>query len=160
MRDAGPIVLKLGQSQFIKKDSMGRGSFWYFYVNCLVARVTYVAFCTRHSPSNEAFGREPRISMGKQFHVISAGQVLLLMFAKHSLVLFTGNKTLLAQPQVIDARSTLGCNTSVAQWGSKEMLVKLTRKKKKKPPKNKTKKTPTTIKNIRVQTILTHLGVD
>lgn len=43
------------------------------------------------------------------------GQVPLLTIAKHSLVLFTGNKTLLAEPQVRNARSTLGCNTSVAK---------------------------------------------
>lgn len=42
------------------------------------------------------------------------GQVLLLMFAKHSLVLLTGYKTLQAKPWVRDAGSTLGFNSLVA----------------------------------------------
>lgn len=32
-----------------------------------------MAFCTRHSPSDEAFGRKPRISVGKQFPEIPVG---------------------------------------------------------------------------------------
>ena len=73
-----------------------------------------MAFCTRHSSSDEAFGRKPRISVGSSSLRFWWGQVLLLMFAKHSLVLLTGYKTLQAKPWVRDAGSTLGCNSLVA----------------------------------------------
>lgn len=73
-------------------------------------------------------GESPEFSWGSSS--IDSSQVRG-WFAKHSPVPFNGSKILLAEPQVRDARSTMGCNTSVAWWGSKFLL---TRGKKKKAP--------------------------
>lgn len=101
-----------------------------------------MTFCTRLSPSNETFGKKPRAFTGKQFRVVPVGSGGAAHVCKAFLVLFTGSKTLLAEPQGRDAE---GCNnTSVAWRGSREMLVKLIRKKRKKPTNNKNK----TPKNI------------
>jgi hypothetical protein len=67
VRDAGPIVLKLVHCHNSLRKTAWVGDFFFSSsINCLLERGTQVAFCARHSPSNEAFGREPRISIGKQ----------------------------------------------------------------------------------------------
>lgn len=97
-----------------------------------------MTFCTRHSPSNEAFGKKPRAFAGKQFRVVPEGSGCPAHVCKAFPFLFTASKTLLAEPQGRDAE---GCkDTSVAWRGSREMLVKLIGKKKKKPTNNKRKK--------------------
>lgn len=133
MRDAGPIVLKLVHCHNTLRKTARAGDFFSPLTSTLTVwyRESHMwHFAQGTHLQMKHLGESPEFSWGSSS--IDSSQVRG-WFAKHSPVPFNGSKILLAEPQVRDARSTMGCNTSVAWWGSKFLL---TRGKKKKPPKH------------------------